>query len=569
MHRVFFVFATLALSNCFGSLVTAEETEPSAESSHRDFALTHAGDAGAGKVLFHDAKKTQCANCHRITGMEKSGPNLDGIGEKYTRAELIEHVLRPSLTIMPGYEQATVLLKDGRTVIGRFERATKLEVRMIDAAGKQTNLKRRDMQEVQFATTSMMPDNLASTVSKEEFTDLIEYLVGLRFGIKNGLGAGGQLVPIPHLATPIRFECIHPAEVEFKNPVWCGPLPGRAGELIVLEHQEAKAWRFLRSANPPRKELFLDLAKDAYISANQGLMCFAFHPDYQRNGRYFVEHEVHEDGKVKTLVVERLATPDRLRDSGQPAIRLLEVEQPAFNHNGGCIAFGPDGMLYAAFGDGGPQKDPEGYSQNPADLKGSFVRIDVDRRESGSGYSVPSDNPFLAARERDPTIRPETWAIGFREPWRFSFDRLTGDLWVGDVGQNRFEEVAIVKRGENHGWNVREGFAPFSDQYQRDGANYVDPLFAYEHGLGFSVTGGEVYRANPKSTFYGVYIFGDFNTRRVWGLRQRQGKLMDVRELGMAPGGIASFGVDHVGEILLVTYGGGVFQLDLSGASYE
>ena len=184
-------------------------------------------------------------------------------------------------------------------------------------------------------------------------------------------------------------------------------------------------------------------------------------------------------------------------------------------------------------------------------------------------YAIPTDNPFLAAHRGDASIWPETWAIGFREPWRFSFDPVTGDLWLGDVGQNKFEEVCLVKRGENHGWNVREAFAPFSDEYLRDGATYTEPLLAYEHGLGFSVTGGHVYRANPESSFYGVYVFGDYNTRRVWGLRQRDGKLVDVRELGTAPGGVASFGVDDRGELLLVTYGGTVFHLDLSQTEYR
>ena len=154
----------------------------------------------------------------------------------------------------------------------------------------------------------------------------------------------------------------------------------RPDQLVIVEHQQAKVWRYVRDAQPPRKELFVDLSSETYISGNQGVMCIAFHPDYTNNGRYFLEHEVQEDGKVKTTVVERLASADRLSDSGRPSIRLLEVEQPAFNHNGGCIAFGNDGMLYAAFGDGGPQEDPPGYSQNPRVLLGSMVRIDVDRR---------------------------------------------------------------------------------------------------------------------------------------------------------------------------------------------
>jgi glucose/arabinose dehydrogenase len=176
-------------------------------------------------------------------------------------------------------------------------------------------------------------------------------------------------------------------------------------------------------------------------------------------------------------------------------------------------------MLYVAFGDGGPQRDLPGHSQNPRTFLGSMLRIDVDDFDHNRPYAIPADNPYLEAARQDPMIRPETWAIGFREPWRFSFD-TTGELYVGDVGQEKYEELAIVRRGENHGWNVREGFAPFSDEYRRAGEAYTDPVFAYEHGLGFSITGGYVYRGNANPSFIGVYIFGDYNTRRVWGLRQ-------------------------------------------------
>ena len=200
---------------------------------------------------------------------------------------------------------------------------------------------------------------------------------------------------------------------------------------------------------------------------------------------------------------------------------------------------------------------------------GSFVRIDVDSTNGDRPYDIPPDNPFLVAHRKDKTIRPEIWAIGFREPWRFSFDRLTGDLWVGDVGQAKYEEVLLVNGGENHGWNVREGYSAFSDEFKREGETFTDPLFAYEHGLGFSVTGGHVYRGDPSSSFYGVYIFGDYNTRRIWGLKQKNGKLLDVKELATAPTDIASFGVDGHGEILLVSYGGEIFHLDLSHTTYD
>ena len=140
---------------------------------------------------------------------------------------------------------------------------------------------------------------------------------------------------------------------------------------------------------------------------------------------------------------------------------------------------------------------------------------------------------------------------------------------MGDVGQQKYEEVCLVRSGQNHGWNVREGFESFSDEYHVDGTHYTDPLFAYEHGLGFSVTGGHVYRGDPTSTFYGVYIFGDYNTKRIWGLRELEGRVVSVKDLGSAHDGIASFGLDHAGEILLVTYDGGIFRLDLSVCRFE
>ena len=558
-----------AVSVCFLFVsigYTAEDVHSA--NAYQEFAARNSGDAERGKALF-EGNKTQCADCHRITGMEKSGPNLDGIGDKYQKPELIRHVLDPSSVIMPGFEHSTVVMVDGRILSGRLERATKLGVRLIDTKGKQRNIKTEDIDEIKTSPKSLMPDNLIATIDRQEFADLISYLETLRFGIKNGLTAGGKKVPIPRLEKSIDFVRIHPADMRFKNPVWCGAIPGRPSEIAVVEHQEAKVWRLIRDAQPPRKELFLDLRSESFISPNQGLMCLAFHPKFESNGRYFLEHEVKEDGKVKTTIVERQASADRSRDSGRPSIRLIEVEQPAFNHNGGCIDFGHDGFLYAAFGDGGPQEDPNGYSQNASELLGSFIRIDVDQRENGRSYSIPPDNPFLEKTANNRVARPETWAIGFREPWRFSFDSLTGDLWVGDVGQTKFEEVSIVRKGENHGWNVREAFAGFSNEYAQADAKYTDPLFAYEHGLGFSVTGGFVYRADPKSSFYGVYIFGDYNTRRVWGLRQAEGKLKDVRELGTAPGGIASFGLDHHGEILLLTYNGEILHLDLSATTYE
>lgn len=575
VRRLETVVATLLV--IAGQFVLAADDVAEVLDRYERYALSNEGDPVRGERLFAEHQDLACHKCHRVTGLERSGPNLDGVGDKFSRRELVRQILYPNEQIKPGFEQTVIVKTDGTQVAGRIERTTREFVRIIDGTGKQSNVKTVDIDELAYAGKSLMPENIATTISPQQFADLVAWLETLKFGVKSGLMAGGKQVPIPRLDPPVRFVPINSAEMRFENPVWCGAIPGVSGQLLVIEHQSARIWRYI-PGNEPRKELFLDLGSEIYFSANQGLMCLAFHPDFRNNGRYFLEYEVKEpvgdqspDAKaqVRTTIVERRATDDRLRDSGAPSKRLLAVNQPAFNHNGGCIAFGKDGMLYAAFGDGGPQRDPPGFSQNARELLGSMIRIDVDQSDGDRPYGIPQDNPFLKAHQQDERIRPETWAIGFREPWRFSFDSVTGDLLLGDVGQDKFEEVCLVRRGENHGWNVIEAFTPFSEEYRRDGEEYVEPIFAYEHGLGFSITGGHVYRADRQSSFYGVYVFGDYNTRRVWGLRHRNGELLDVREIGTAPGGIASFGIDDRGEIMLVTYDGMIYHVDFTSAKYD
>jgi putative heme-binding domain-containing protein len=537
--------------------------------NYRQFALTHAGDARAGQRLFEADKNLACTNCHRITGAEKSGPNLDGIADKYSRRELIEQILRPAASIKPGYEQATVTMRDGRSIVGRINRATKSLVRLIDANGKNVDVLRDDIDRIDASAVSMMPDSLAFSASPAQFADLIAYLETLRFAVASGFQGPQQPIEITRLERPVELRPIHSTDIQFANPVWCGALPGVPGQMLVLEQQEAKIWRLEQTGGITRRHLFLDLTGQVKYGQNWGLVCLAFHPQFKTNRRYFLKYEVEERPAVKTTVVERRASDDLLSDAGVPSRRLFAVEQPAFNHNGGCIAFGPDSFLYIGFGDGGFQRDPNGNGQNLHIAHGSMLRIDVDHRDQGKPYAIPADNPFLEAHRRDPAILPEIWAIGFREPWRFSFDPKNGDLWVGDVGQDTFEEICRVKAGENHGWNVYEGFEPFSEEYRRADAKFTFPLFAYPHRFGVSVTGGHVYRGSRSRSFAGVYIFGDYDTRRIWALKEKDGRLMAVRELGESPQHIASFGLDENGEIIVVGYEGKIFHLDLSRSTFR
>jgi glucose/arabinose dehydrogenase len=216
-------------------------------------------------------------------------------------------------------------------------------------------------------------------------------------------------------------------------------------------------------------------------------------------------------------------------------------------------------------GDSGPQQDPQGNAQNLSVPLGKMLRIDVDRREGERLYAVPPDNPFVAR----PGVRPEIWAVGLREPWRFSFDPATGDLWVGDVGQDLYEEVDIVRRGENFGWNVFEGFEPFSNRYRREGEAFVPPVFAYSRKYGASVTGGFVYRADPKSSFYGAYVFGEYQTRRLFALTQENRSLKQVRQIARPEQMPVSFGRDDAGNLYMVGYEGTIYRIDFGATAFE
>jgi glucose/arabinose dehydrogenase len=194
-----------------------------------------------------------------------------------------------------------------------------------------------------------------------------------------------------------------------------------------------------------------------------------------------------------------------------------------------------------------------------------MLRIDVDHPDPGKLYSVPADNPFVHVEG----ARPEIWAAGLRMPWRFSFDPLTNDLWEGEVGQDLYEEVNLIRRGGNYGWNVYEGFEPYSNQYRRAPEKYEPPVFAYTRKYGASATGGFVYRANRNSSFYGVYIFGDYTSSRLFGLTQENGRLKQVRQIARSPQPIVSIGRDNDGELYVVGYEGTIYQIELAGRAFK
>jgi putative heme-binding domain-containing protein len=545
---------------------------------YRDFAMGREGDVSRGRELFNNEQRLACARCHSVDGSsDKAGPDLFAVGDKFPRRELIRAVLEPSAEIAIGYGTTLVETKSGEEFQGIVKQSSAEAVELAGADGKRVRIIAGDIKEQRGSAVSLMPEGLHAGLSRQEFTDLIEYLVTLKQPESALTSHRGMPATIPELARPIGVRPFFSEEMRFPHAfvqkpgdvrsglVWFGPLPGFSNTFIAV-HQTGKIWLLEKNATNETKTLFGDVGKDIFNERGpNGLLGLAFHPKFRRNRKYYLKHQVFEDVKIVTTVVEREASTDLRSDSGRPSRRLWKAVSTTQDHSGGCIGFGPDGFLYIAMGDTGPQQDPQGHGQDLTTHLGKILRVDVDHSDPGLAYAIPADNPF-----RDQAgVRPEIWAYGFREPWRFSFDPVTGDLWIGDVGQDRVEEVTIARRGENHGWNVYEGFEPFSNRYRKEKAAYIAPVFAYHRKYGNSITGGYVYRGDKRSSFYGVYICGDYTSHRIFGLKQRDRSLQVVRQIGMSPQNIASFATDERGEIYLVGYEGMVYKLDFTATDFD
>jgi glucose/arabinose dehydrogenase len=302
---------------------------------------------------------------------------------------------------------------------------------------------------------------------------------------------------------------------------------------------------------------FLDISDRISCCGEQGLLSMAFPPGFIFKDYFYVNY-TNISGSTVVARYHVTTNPDIANPNSEEAILL--ISQPFANHNGGQIAFGPDGYLYIGMGDGGSGGDPLNNAQNPATLLGKMLRIDV---ESGvSPYSIPGDNPFL----QDPGVLNEIWAFGLRNPWRFSFDRLTGDLYIGDVGQNSFEEIDFQSfsssGGENYGWRIMEGLHCFNPSTGCNQNGLELPVFEYDHSLGCSVSGGEVYRGQESFLMNGIYLFGDFCSGRIWGL-QRDGTAWQNRLILNSTLRITSFGEDESRELYVADYlTGDIFKID-------
>lgn len=531
--------------------------------AYRQYALLHEGAPARGQELFNHEQKTGCAKCHTVDGRAgRAGPDLFAVGDKFGRRDIIDAILYPSQTIAEGYAATTIETRSDEVYTGVIKRAADGWVELMGGDAKLIRIPTAEIAHRFNSEVSLMPEGLAAGLSMQEFTDLIEYLVSLKQPQSASLVENGMPAEIPSIARPIRLEPFPDDKETFEHPVWFGPVPGESGVFLVVEHETGNIWR-LDLNRSERKSLFVNL--EPYLKGTRGLLGMALHPNYRQNHKYYYAKHLVEDGKFATYIFEREATADGKQDSGRPPRRILKLDEVTGVHYGGGLQFGPDGFFYVGMGDSGPQEDPEGHGQNTLLFLGKMLRIDVDHAADGKPYAIPPDNPFVGRAD----VLPEIWAIGLREPWRFSFDPLTGELWVGDVGQDRYEEVDIVRRGQNYGWNVYEGFEPFSNRYRKDGVKYIPPVFSYGRKLGVSVTGGFVYRAQPKSSFYGVYVFGDFQSQRIWGLREQQGKLQQIRQLAVAPQRVVSFGRDSAGELYAVGYEGTIYRIHFEDSLFE
>ncbi len=349
---------------------------------------------------------------------------------------------------------------------------------------------------------------------------------------------------------PIKYTSVYPG-TKFVLPVYFGSFPGRVKTNVVLEQHAGNVLLvYINDDNSVEVDTLYHL--EVNTAEEMGLLGIAFHPDFNANRKYYISYNP-PGTKFYDIVEERIADPTGMKDSGVKGRILFNIADPFENHNGGTLEFGPkDGYLYYGIGDGGSANDPNGNAQNLNSWLGKMHRIDVNSKDPSLEYHIPADNPFAKGGGR-----PEIFAYGLRNPWKWSFDSETGALWVGDVGQNEMEEVDTITKGGNYGWKQMEG--PLGT----NNGKMIEPLFSYNHSTGVSVIGGYVYRANPDAKYYGTYFVTDIGSSRMWTLKANPAGGFTATMVGVTPTGFSSFGVDAEGKI----YGcghtnGNIYRLD-------
>ena len=406
------------------------------------------------------------------------------------------------------------------------------------------------------------------------------------FGVS--IAAGVFLVSAinSHAELPaVKFRSVFP-ELTLDRPVRMEVANDGSGRYFVVE-QKGRIVIVPKGSDGKETKEFLNIVDRKPMESNEeGLLGLAFHPHFRTNGLFYVYYNQHNPRR-SVLSEFKVSATDSNKSDVASERKVLEVEQPFPNHKGGQVTFGRDGFLYIGLGDGGSMNDPHNNAQNTALLLGKILRIDVDSRTNivqgkhtnALQYRIPTDNPFA---NRPYGVRGEIWAYGLRNPWRWSFDRDTGELWVADVGQDLWEEVDVVVKGGNYGWNLREAFHPFKPE--PEGARYKEPVIEYphtpailsqskfsKHGIGTSITGGYVYRGKKFPALQGVYIYADYTLGTIFGLRNTNGKVTEYGTLLSQPKNIASFAEDLDGEVYALAFDGKVYAIepDAAGKTVE
>lgn len=325
---------------------------------------------------------------------------------------------------------------------------------------------------------------------------------------------------------------------------------GDGSDRVFVATQRGVIHVFENDQKARETKVFLDLSRKVKYSDKQneeGFLGLAFHPNYKQTGQFFVYYTPQDRAQVSVIERYQVSAADMDQADPQSAQEIVVIDQPYWNHNGGSIAFGPDGMLYVGLGDGGAGNDPHGNGQNKETLLGSILRIDIDHQSEGKNYAIPKDNPFVG----DSKAKGEIWAYGLRNVWRLGFDRQTGDLWAADVGQDRWEEINIVTRGGNYGWNLREGNHKFGSSGSGPDPKLTDPIWEYDHEVGKSITGGYVYRGTRIPELAGAYLYADYVTGRLWALRYDRDKKAVVSNHALQSDrqAVISFGEAEDGEV--------------------
>lgn len=336
-------------------------------------------------------------------------------------------------------------------------------------------------------------------------------------------------------------------------------VPTEQGTIHVFDNKpDAKATR-----------IFMDLSSKVSYKDNEneeGFLGMAFHPKFKQNGHFFVYYTT-KDAPHTSVISRFTANADRTQADPKSEVEIMRIPQPFWNHNGGTLCFGPDGYLYIGLGDGGAGNDPLNHAQNLQTWLGSILRIDVDKKDGPRNYAIPADNPFIGRVANKQLIaQPEIYAYGLRNVWRMSFDRETGDFWVADVGQNLWEEINIVTKGGNYGWNLREGLHPFAPNGEGEHPTLIDPIWEYHHDIGKSITGGHVYRGKALPELTGHYLYADYVSGLIWALKYDKAakKVVANRTIPITEKlPIISFGEDEAGEVYFTVVspkGNGIYK---------